>query len=540
MHVTGLRSALTRVINQFAESTGAIKSFKDGITGDDIREGLTGILAIRIKNAEFQGQTKTKLGNAEVRPWVETIVTEKLTNYFNENPDIAKRVISKIIDAARARIAAKKARELTRRKGALDFAGLPGKMADCQERDPALCELYLVEGDSAGGSAKQARDRKTQAILPLRGKILNVEKARYDKMLSSQEIKLLIQAMGTGIGKDDFDINKLRYHKVILMTDADVDGAHIRTLLLTFFFRQMPQIIERGYLYIAQPPLYKYKKGKVERYLKDDSQLLEFLSDAGLNSIEIKDVSGRVLDRAIIQGMLAKLGRYKSLMDMAGRRRCREFVEYIVADEAHGPASLSSELAANEFLEKICAHLRTISTTSGKIFAEGKVIFDPEYSRYRIVLETRVKDVPQTSVIDAAMFSSGEILELRRIFKQMDEIAKGPYTYNWLKKAKSDDASDDAADLSAGTLLTVEALKTLIVAEGRKGAYIQRYKGLGEMNPDQLCETTMKVENRTLLQVQIDDAMEADQLFSTLMGDDVEPRREFIQQNALMVKNLDI
>jgi len=540
MHVTGLRSALTRVINQFAENTGALKSFKDGITGDDIREGLTGIIAIRIKNPEFQGQTKTKLGNAEVRPWVETIVGEKLTNYFNENPDVAKRVINKIIDAARARIAAKKARELTRRKGALDFAGLPGKMADCQERDPALCELYLVEGDSAGGSAKQARDRKTQAILPLRGKILNVEKARYDKMLSSQEIKLLIQAMGTGIGKDDFDITKLRYHKVILMTDADVDGAHIRTLLLTFFFRQMPQVIERGYLYIAQPPLYKYKKGKVERYLKDDAQLLDYLSDAGLSTIEIKDANGKVLDKAIIQGLMSKLGRYKSLMDLAARRRCREFVEFIVSSETYGPANLASESAAQDFLEKISAHLRTINYGTGKIVVEGKVSFDQEHSRYRIILETRVKDVPQTSVIDAAMFSSGEILELRRLFKQMDEIAKGPYTYAWIKKSKTDEEGDDKASASSGTLLTVEAMKSLIVAEGRKGAYIQRYKGLGEMNPDQLQETTMKVENRTLLQVQIDDAMEADQIFSTLMGDDVDPRREFIQQNALMVKNLDI
>ena len=345
--------------------------------------------------------------------------------------------------------------------------------------------------------------------------------------------------MGTGIGKDDFDITKLRYHKIILMTDADVDGAHIRTLLLTFFFRQMPQVIERGYLYIAQPPLYKYKKGKLEKYLKDDSQLLEYLSDSGLNSLEIKDANGRALDKGIIQGMIAKLGRYKSLLDMAARRRCREFLEFIIANDEFGPTSLASEQAAQSFLEKICSHLRTIKHSTGRIVADGKVAFDTEHSRYRIILETRVKDVPQTSVVDATMFASGEVLELRRIFKQMDEIAKGPYTYSWLKKTKGDESSEDGQG-SGGTLLTVEALKALIVAEGRKGAYVQRYKGLGEMNPDQLSETTMKVENRTLLQVQIDDAMAADQLFSTLMGDDVEPRREFIQTNALMVKNLDI
>ena len=352
-HVTGLRSALTRVVNQFAEQSGQLKSFKEGITGDDIREGLVGVVAVRIKNPEFQGQTKNKLGTAEVRTWVDSVVSDKLSAYFEQNPDIVKRVVMKIIEAARARIAAKKARELTRRKGALDFAGLPGKMADCQEKDPSLCELFLVEGDSAGGSAKQARDKKTQAVLPLRGKILNVEKARYDKMLSSQEIKLLIQALGTGIGKNDFDITKLRYHKIILMTDADVDGAHIRTLLLTFFFRQMPEILERGYLYIAQPPLYKYRKGKSEQYLKDEGALLSYLVDAGMTTLDIKDARGRSVDRSVMQSLIAKLTRYNQLLDLAARRRPREVLEYFIHDESIGPASLADEAAAEGLIEQI-------------------------------------------------------------------------------------------------------------------------------------------------------------------------------------------
>lgn len=550
-HVTGLRAALTRVINTFAENQGFFKSFKEGITGDDIREGLTGVISIRVKNPEFQGQTKTKLGNTEVRPWVEQLVTEKLTVYFDENPEVGRRVVQKIIDAARARIAAKKARELTRRKGALDFAGLPGKMADCQEKDPAECELFLVEGDSAGGSAKQARERRTQAVLPLRGKILNVEKARFDKMLSSQEIKLLIQAMGTGIGKDDFDITKLRYHKIILMTDADVDGAHIRTLLLTFFFRQMPQIIERGYLYIAQPPLYKYKKGKLERYLKDSNALTEFLSEAGMTSLEIKDSTGKVIDRATIQGLLTKLNRYHELLDMASRRRAKEVVEYIVRNDQLGPSAFADEASATAFADALCAALKDDANLGPRTYASAKVVFDPEYSRYRAIIETRIRDIPKTSTIDAGIFSAGEIVELRRVFKQMDELARAPFNFTHTGKKAKVAAAEEAAEAGqetpsvvegdqSGILFTMDALKEKIIEEGRKGAYVQRYKGLGEMNPDQLSETTMKPENRTLLQVEIEDAMEADRLFSTLMGDDVEPRREFIQQNALSVRNLDI
>lgn len=545
-HLTGFRSALTRVINNLAEQNGLLKNFKDGITGDDIREGLVGIVSIRIKNPEFQGQTKTKLGNAEVRPWVDSVVSEKLTDYLHENPDILKRVIAKIVDAARARIAAKKARELTRRKGALDFAGLPGKMADCQLRDPSQCELFIVEGDSAGGSAKQGRDRKTQAVLPLRGKILNVEKARFDKMLSSVEIKLLIKALGTGIGKDDFDISKVRYHKIVLMTDADVDGAHIRTLILTFFFRHMPEVIERGYLYIAQPPLYKYKKGKVEKYLKDDRELTEFLSDSGMSFLRVKDATDKKLDKALIKGVFTKLNRYNDLLDMASRRRAKDILEYIVSNDDVTTASLSDEQSAIQFKDNVIKVIKE-KYAGSRVFAEGRIIFDQEYSRYKIIFDTRIADVPQTSIIDASLISSGEIVELKRIRKQMVEVAQPPFAYDkFTKKISSDEEIEEATKdgdslvAESGVFTSINDLKEFVIQEGRKGAYIQRYKGLGEMNADQLAETTMEEDRRTLLQVEIDDVIEADQLFSTLMGDDVEPRREFIQSNALNVKNLDI
>lgn len=527
-HLTGLKTALTRVVNNFAESSGLLKSFKEGITGDDIREGLVGICAVRVKNPEFQGQTKTKLGNPEVRNWVDSIVSEKLTDYFTENPDIVKRVVNKIIEAARARVAARKARELTRRKSALDFAGLPGKMADCQSKSPENSELFLVEGDSAGGSAKQARDRAVQAVLPLRGKILNVEKARFDKMLSSQEIKLLIKALGTGIGKEDFDISKIRYHKIIIMTDADVDGAHIRTLLLTFFYRQMPQIIEKGYLYIAQPPLFKYKKGKLEKYLKDDKELITFLSDVGSSNLVIVDAKGRTVDKVTISGLLTKYGRYSELMEMSAKKRAQEIIHYLVIHKDIGAASLASDESAYALKDLIEKYLRE-KHEGERIYIDGSVVFDEEYSRYKIIFETRIQDVPRKSIIDAPLFSLGEIVELRRIYHQLDEIAEAPFSY--IREGK--DESDK------GHLESLGNLRDFILQEGRKGAYVQRYKGLGEMNPDQLAETTMEVDRRNLLQVEIEDALNADQLFSTLMGDDVEPRRDFIQSNALNVKNLD-
>ena len=544
-HLTALKAALTRVVNNHAEKTGMLKNFKDGITGDDIREGLVSIISLRIKNPEFQGQTKTKLGNAEVRPWLESVIAEKLSEYFEENPDILRRVVAKIIEAARARLAAKKARELTRRKGVLDFAGLPGKMADCQVRDPEQCELFIVEGDSAGGSAKQGRDRSIQAVLPLRGKILNVEKARFDKMLSSVEIRLLIKALGTGIGKEDFDITKIRYHKVILMTDADVDGSHIRTLILTFFFRHMPEVIERGYLYIAQPPLYKYKKGRIEKYIKDDRELLEFLIDMGMSSIEIIDASGKALDKVTIHGLLTKFSRYKELLDMSSRRRAKEILEYLVVNSHIDSSCFVDEQKANELKDSVVEAI--LAQNDGKrVFAKGKIIFDPEYSRYKIIFETRIGDVPMNSTVDASLIASGEIIELRRIYAQMEKVARAPFKFSRTSKAhteiqpESDDRADQTSSGDGGSFNSMGDLKDFVIQEGRKGAYIQRYKGLGEMNSDQLAETTMEFDKRTLLKVGIDDVIEADRIFTTLMGDDVEPRRDFIQANALNAKNLDI
>jgi len=515
-------------LNTMSEESGLLKNFKEGITGDDIREGLVGIVSVRIKNPEFQGQTKTKLGNAEVRQWVESVAGDKLKQHFEQNPEHLRVVVGKIIDAARARLAAKKARELTRRKGALDFAGLPGKMADCQERDPEQCELFLVEGDSAGGSAKQARDRRIQAVLPLRGKILNVEKARFDKMLSSQEIKLLIKAMGTGIGKDDFDITKLRYHKIILMTDADVDGAHIRTLLLTFFFRQMPQIIERGYLYIAQPPLYKYKKGKTDIYLKDDKDLRRFLSDHGMSALGIRDAAGKEL---------VKLERYEELMELAVRKRPRDLVEFIVRNPDLAPTSFSSKDAAISLFEKFKADL--VKNYGSQAYAEASVEFDDASARYSLRMNYRVKNLPSEAHLDLNVISSPELAELRRLGTQIDELAKAPFTFVKSSKKENDDNAEDR-ESNQGVAADARELAAVIIEAARRGAYIQRYKGLGEMNPEQLQETTMDPDRRTLLQVEIDDAIEADMIFSTLMGDDVEPRKEFIQANAISARNLDI
>jgi DNA gyrase subunit B len=538
------------VVNQFAEKAGLTKTLKEiTLTGDDIREGLTGVLSMRVKNPEFQGQTKTKLGNAEVRSWVETVITDNLTHYFDENPDAVKKIIGKMIDAARARLAAKKARELTRRKGALDFAGLPGKMADCQERDPELCELFIVEGDSAGGSAKQGRDRRTQAVLPLRGKILNVEKARFDKMLSSNEIRLLIKALGTGVGKGDFDISKIRYHKIVLMTDADVDGAHIRTLILTFFFRQMPEIIERGYLYIAQPPLYRYKKGKVERYLKDDAALLEFLSNIGLTNYTVLDAKGNRVDAVTILGLFTKLAHFNKLLTLAGRRRDQALVQYLV-ERLENPGNLLDSAESCGQLCREIAERFAVKTTGGAVFVDGVVSFDQEHSRHRIAFETRVNNIPKISIFDSSYAESGEFLELRRLNLQLQQQAIMPFTL--LRSEKADkvektEKPEKGAEVETETTVearklidTLDQLKEFIVQQGRKGAYIQRYKGLGEMNAEQLEETTMHKAHRTFLRVSIGDAIEADRLFSTLMGDEVEPRRLFIQTNALQVSNLDV
>ncbi len=533
MHLTGLKSCLTRVINQFAEANNLLKQFKGSFTGDDIREGLTGIIAVRIKNPEFQGQTKTKLGNPEVRPWVEQAATEKLNEYLNLFPDAGKKVVGKIIDAARARIAAKKARELTRRKGVLDFGGLSGKIADCQIKDPEQCELFLVEGDSAGGSAKQARDRKTQAVLPLRGKILNVEKARFDRMLSSQEIKNLIQALGTGIGKDDFDISKIRYHKVVIMTDADVDGAHIRTLLLTLFFRHMPEIIERGYLYIAQPPLFKYRRNKTEIYLKDDTALFSYLTDAGLDQLEVFDEGNKKLEKSMVAGLFTKLKRFNELMSSASRRRERSIVDFFLENRELDARCLADEASCRKISERISKYMSEYYQGE-ETYYRSEIEFNEKTSRYELLIRSRIHHKPKKSLIDAGIFNSPDFIELRRVKAQLNENARPPFKAVWNKPSKETGLKKELS------IHNLDELKFLIEEEGRKGAYVQRYKGLGEMNPDQLAETTMDHEKRTLLKVKIEDAVEADHLFSMLMGDDVAPRREFIETNALRVKNLDI
>lgn len=530
-HLTALKSALTRVVNQFAEKMGALKVIKGQLTGEDVREGLTSVLALRIKNPEFQGQTKSKLGNSEVRSWVEAVVGEKLSDHFNENPDVIKTIVGKIVDAARARIAAKKARELTRRKTALDFAGLPGKMADCQERDPSLCELFLVEGDSAGGSAKQARDRRTQAVLPLRGKILNVEKARFDKMLTSTEIKLLIKAMGTGIGRDEFDISKIRYHKIVLMTDADVDGAHIRTLILTFFYRQMPDVIKYGYLYIAQPPLFRYKKGNVERYLKDETDLLLCLNNAGMRQMDVVDADQKQINLNLMEAVLAKLTRFNRLLDLASRKRPREVLMYLI-DSNFDASSLASKESSQDLCDKISDFIEKHINDS--FHTDGQVVFDKEHSVYTIQVKTRIKNITHVFTIDSNFFVSGELVELRKINGQIKEQIKEPFSCYVL------DDNGKRTGEEPKKLKNLNLLKDFILEEGRRNSQIQRYKGLGEMNPDQLEQTTMNPQNRTMWKVQIGDAIEADRLFSTLMGDEVEPRRDFIQTNALHVSNLDI
>ena len=520
-HLTGFKGAVTRVVNSLAENSPQLKGFNDQVTGDDIREGLTAIVSVRIKDPEFQGQTKTRLGNPEVRSWVESIVQSELNGYFEENPDVLKKVLHKVIDAARARVAARKARELTRRKGAMDFAGLPGKMADCQEKDPALCELFLVEGDSAGGSAKQARNRKYQAVLPLRGKILNVEKARFDQMLSSTEIKLLIKAIGTGIGKDEFDISKIRYHKIILMTDADVDGSHIRTLILTFFYRNMAELIERGYLYIAQPPLYKYQKGKTQRYLKDDQELTDFLGDIGLDGVAVVDADDRPLDLVTLKMAFSNQQRYEELLRLVARRKEAAVIEYLINSKHCTVEAVADEERVQQLCRELAQRFESLTATAH---------YDEGSGRYQLYLRTRVGDIPKSFTIDASFFNSPTVVEMKRLATKIATVAQAPFS-----------CIDKNA---AGELLkktnSIRGLKNFVLRRGRKGAQIQRYKGLGEMNPEQLEETTMIEDGRTLLQVNIESAIEADRIFSILMGSDVEPRREFIASNALNVRNLDI
>ncbi len=524
-HVSGFRAALTRTVNQYANSKGLLKNGKTNltITGDDLREGLTAILSVRMLSPQFDSQTKSKLGNMDIKGIVEQLVNDKLSEYLEENPNTAKWIINKAIEAGRARDAAKKARELTRRKSALESAALPGKLADCQEKDPAASELFLVEGESAGGSAKQGRDRKFQAILPLRGKILNVEKARFDKIVQSQEIRTLITAMGTGIGEEDFDISKIRYHKIIIMTDADVDGSHIRTLLLTFFYRCVPDVVNRGYLYFAQPPLFKIKKGKEEFYVKDESNLDDVVLGYGLENAKVLKSDGTYVEGIVLVNLIKNLLRMEKILELFERKNMDAHVFKSFLEAGLNQSSLDTSESAQDLLQLT---LDRISTEHPEIaILESRIDKDEEESKYLIELKTRRNGLNRTTCIDYEVIDSPSFMELLSIHNKLNALGIPPYTL------ESDGTSTAFGSFSK--------LVETVIEQGRKKISIQRYKGLGEMNAEQLWETTMNPENRKILQVNVDDAIKANEIFSTLMGDQVEPRRDFIEKNALNVMNLD-
>ena len=530
-HLSGFKAALTRTINNYAANSNLLKKGEDNLQGDDVREGLTGVISVKVPEPQFEGQTKTRLGNSDVKGVVETLINDRLATYFAEHPGDAKKIVSKGIEAARVREATRKAKDLARRKGVLDSASLPGKLADCQERDPALSEIFLVEGDSAGGSAKQGRDRRNQAILPLKGKILNVEKARFDKMLSSQEIRLMLTALGAGV-KDDYNWEKLRYHKVIIMTDADVDGSHIRTLLLTFFYRQIPDLVEKGYLYIAQPPLYKVKRGKQERYLKDENSLEDYLIEKGTENLRVRSAehggngggrAGEVRGTAL-HAFVKKVVRVDKLLQlMARKHKERSLVEALLhSDFSEGRLEDRAELEALGV--ELASHVNLLAPELAPF--SGEVEPDSEHNCWRLVCSTRSNGSGIRTVIDREFLTSPEYRELKRLHSELLGAGHSPFVV-------------EDGDRASG-LRSHKDLLEFVMDRGKKGQYIQRYKGLGEMNPEQLWETTMDPESRVLLQVRIEDGVQADDIFSTLMGDHVEPRRKFIEDKALTVRNLDV
>ena len=562
-HLSGFRSALTRTLNSYANKNNLSKDLKESVSGDDIREGLVAVVSVKIPEPQFEGQTKTKLGNTEVKGIVEAIINDKLGAFLEENPTTAKRIVSKAIEAARAREAARSARDLVRRKGALDKSSLPGKLADCQERDPARSEIYIVEGESAGGSAKQGRDRGFQAVLPIKGKILNVEKARFDKMLSSDEIKTMIAALGCGIGKDDFDLSKLRYHRVIIMTDADVDGSHIRTLLLTFFYRQMRALIEEGYVYIAQPPLYRAKRGRAETYIKDDRELESWLirraSESRTLHLPKRDTE---LSGSRLEEVLHKAMAFRKLMQVVERRGVSRDVVLALLSRGARDRSFFSDRAAVEGLGRdVSSGTRTTSVGT-----------DEEHNAFVLHVEDRAGGYPRRHSVDVDFAALVEYRALLASFEDDDVRAlDGPLVVSTVSAAREvvSDAGDadeggaavDATNIGGAPIdrstklvsepregekdqdvqiNSIDELVEFFITAGKRGVAVNRYKGLGEMNPDQLWETTMKPESRTLLQVRAEDDAEADLMFTTLMGDHVEPRRKFIEDHALDVKNLDV
>ncbi|PIU55815.1 MAG: DNA topoisomerase (ATP-hydrolyzing) subunit B [Deltaproteobacteria bacterium CG07_land_8_20_14_0_80_38_7] len=525
-HLTGFKSAITRTLNQYAQSKDFLKKVSGTLEGEDVREGLTAVISVKLPNPQFEGQTKGKLGNSDVEGIVKQIINDRLSEYLDKESGTAKKIVTKLVDAARAREAARQARALVRRKSAMASGGLPGKLADCQERDPTKCELYIVEGDSAGGSAKQGRDRRFQAILPLKGKILNVEKARFDKMLESDEIRTLITAMGTGIGPNDFDITKLRYHRIILLADADVDGSHIRTLLLTFFYRQLPKLVENGHLYIGQPPLYKVKKGKKERYLKDDAALEDHLIELGVDDVKLvsKDEKKQISGKPLVK-ITKQLIRYSSILNLLKKRYDSRIVDAVICSSDINQKILTSTAGKLDTeLDKIAEYLNKKHPDMNDFTVD--VEDDQELGAKKIIYNTVWNGFIRKTTIDVEFLNSAEINELQSLNKVFNEIGKAPFKI---------EAEGEEIEVS-----TIQGVKELILARGSKGQDIQRYKGLGEMNPDQLWSTILNPETRRLLSVRVDDAVEADNIFTILMGDQVEPRRDFIEKNALNVRNLDI